>query len=138
MQSHQETKTGGEFHKLTQLEGGEKYTLLLMNDFGIGAIVMQITLTDVKVSSYAQYAESVQLTFKPKGKRTLRGYRFYGSKSCAIWKGWLNIDTNPFQAPTISESGLICRQSRYLSFDRRYMTDAIAAASVPPLFSKID
>lgn len=66
MQSHQETKTGGEFHKLTQLEGGEKYTLLLMSDFGIGAIVMQITLAEVKVSSYAQYAESVQLTFKPK------------------------------------------------------------------------
>ncbi len=138
MQSNQQTQTGSEFHALTRLESGQRYTLLLMSEFGIGAIAMQITLAEVKLSSYAQYPESVQLTFKPKGKRTLRGYRFHGSKSCVIWKGWLDINTNPFQAPTLSDSGLFCSKSRYLSFDRRYMTDIIAAVSASPLFSKID
>lgn len=138
MNTNEQQKIGGEFHALTQLESGQKYTLLVMSEFGIGAIAMQITLAEVKVSSYAQYSESVQLIFKPKGKRTLRGYRVHGSQSCAIWKGWLDIDTNAFEVPILSESGLICRKSRYLSFDAGYMTDAIASAKAVPMFSKVN
>ncbi|MGE3680269.1 MAG: hypothetical protein AB7G93_00995 [Bdellovibrionales bacterium] len=61
--------------------------MLVPSAFGIGAVSMQITLEEVTVSAFAQYAESVQLIFKLKGKRNLRGIRFHGNKSCAIWRG---------------------------------------------------
>ena len=136
MHSNETTKIGGQFHALTTLECDQKYTLLVMNAFGIGTNVIQLTLSEVKVSPYAQYAESVQLIFKPKGKRNLRGIRFHGSELCAIWKGWLDINSDAFEAPTLSESGFICGKSRYLSFDSRYITDAIESVPVSPLFSK--
>lgn len=138
MNTNEKPQTGGEFHALTQIEKGQRYTLLVLSEFGIGAIAMQITVEDVKVSRYAQHEESVQIVFKYRGKRKLMGTRFHGSKSCAVWAGWVDLDTNAFTAPVTTESGLIARESRYLSFDIRYMTDAIASAPVAPLFSKLN
>lgn len=136
MDANDNQKLGGDFNELTVLEKGERYTLLMMSDFGIGAHSMQFTLEDIKVSPYAQYSESVHLVFKLKGTRKLRGLRFYGSKSLAIWKGWQNIATETFTAPTVS-GDFIVRKSRYSSFDKRYLTDAIEGAVSAPLFCKI-
>jgi len=136
METSEPKKLGGDFAALTALERGQQYTLLVMSGFGIGAIAMRITLEDVKVSAYAQYPESVQVIFKQKGKRALQGMRFHGSTSVAVWNGWQDIDTNAFTAPTIS-NGFVCRSGRYLSFDSRYLTDAIASAAASPIFAKI-
>ena len=137
MDKNNNQKLGGDFNQLTTLSKGERYTLVTMSDFGIGVHSTQFTLEDVKVSHYAQYSESVQLIFKIKGTRKLRGLRFHGSKSFAIWKGWQNVNTEAFTVPHIS-NGFICRESRYSSFDDRYLTDAIASAPIAPLFSKLN
>ena len=131
------TTTGGEFHALTQLKKGEKYTLLTMSQLGIGAVSFQITVEGVKVGRYAQYEESVQLIFKRKGKRKLDGLRFHGSKSCAIRNGWIDLYTDPFTAPRLGATGFFSYESRYVSFDQRYMTNAIVSAPVPPIFTKL-
>lgn len=130
-------KLDRDFNELTTLSKGERYTLVTMSDFGIGVHSMQFTLEDIKVSSYAQYSESVQLIFKIKGTRKLRGLRFYGSKSFAIWKGWQDINTEAFTASTETEVFTISK-SLYLSFDEQYLTDAIASAPIAPLFSKLN
>lgn len=137
MDTNNNQKLGGEFNELTNLEKGKRYTLLMMSDFGIGAHSMQFTLEDIKVSPYAQYLESVHLVFKLKGTRKLRGLRFYGSKSLAIWKGWQHVNTEAFTAPSVS-GDFIVRKSRYPSFDNRYLTDAIECAASAPLFCKIN
>ena len=138
MEPNETKKLGGDFAALTTLEAGERYTLLIMSGFGIGTIAMQITVESVKVGPYAQYSESVQVIFKSKGKRKLMGIRFHGSQSFAVWSGWVDVSTNAFTVPVATETGFIARQIRYLSFDIRYMTDAIASAATSPIFSKID
>lgn len=137
MQNNESRKIGGEFHALTNLEKARKCTLLIPSSLGIGAVSLQITIENVTVSKYAQYEESVQLIFKLKGKRNLQGTRFHGSQSVAVWEGWVEIHIDPYSAPMISKSGLVGRESRYLSFDDRYMTDAITSVNVAPIFSKI-
>ncbi len=136
METGDTKKSGGDFAALTALVRGQRYTLLVMSGFGIGATAMQITLEDIRVSAYAQYPESVQVIFKQKGKRALQGMRFHGSTSVAVWNGWQDIATNAFTAPTIS-NGFVCRSGRYLSFDSRYLTDAVASATALPIFAKI-
>ena len=133
MEKNETKKLSGEFHALTQLERGQKYTLLTQ---GFGAVASKITLLDIKVGSYAQYSESVQIIFKEKGKRKLSSFRFHGSNSCAVWLGWIDVITDPFCAPEVSGSGLTVKRSRYASFDSRYFTDAIASVSAAPIFSK--
>lgn len=126
---------GGEFHALTQLEKGQKYTLLTQGFLGVVAI--QIILYEVRVGPWAQYSESVELIFKPKAKRNLRGLRFHGRESCVVWQGWIEVDTDPFRASEKSLDGVTIQQSRYLSFDSRYFTDAIASVSAAPFFSNV-
>ena len=139
MQNSESRKIGGEFHTLTTLEKGQKYTVLVSSALGIGVVAIQFTLEDIKVSTYAQYPESVQLVFKAKGKRKFQGMRFHGRESCVIWQGWVEVDTNALTEPKEdSKTGFICRASKYASFDTRYMTDAIASVSTQPLFSKLN
>ena len=138
MTSLNSPKIGGKFHPLTTLEKKHQYTLLLMSGLGIGANAIQFTLEDMRVNQYAQYEESVQLIFKLRGKRKLMATRFHGDTTYALWVGWVDLDTNAFEAPTLSNGGLVCRSSRYSSFDKRYLTDAIASATVPPLFSIVE
>jgi hypothetical protein len=126
-----------EFTILATLEKGQRYTVATLNEFGIGINAIQFTLENVTASPYAQYPKSVQLIFKIKGTRKLRGLRFHGSKFFAIWKGWHEIKNEAFSAPTIS-NGLVCKQSLYLSFDTQYLLDAIKSTSVSPLFTNIN
>ncbi len=126
-----------EFTTLTTLEKGQRYTIATISEFGIGINAIQFTLENITVSPYAQYSESVQLIFKIKGTRKLRGLRFHGSKSFAIWQGWHEIRNDAFTAPTIS-NGLVCKQSLYMSFDKQYLLDAIKSTSVSPLFTNLN
>ena len=128
---------GGAFCELLSLEKGKRYTVALMNEFGIGVSVLKFVLEDSKAAPYAQYSESVALKFKIKGKRNSSGLRFYGSKSFAIWEGWVDVNSEAFTVP-IFENGLSCQRSRYSSFDGRYLTDAIESVRTKPLFSKIN
>lgn len=136
MQNNESTKIGGEFHFITTLEKGQRYTVLVHGIFG--AVAIRLTLEDVKVSEYAQYSESVLLIYKPKGKRNSKGMRFHGRETCVIWSGWVELDTNPFSAPTVTESGLVCKAGKYASCDSRFMTDAIASTTIQPIFSKLN
>ena len=52
------------------------------------------------------------------------------------FEGWIDVDTNPF-GPEIDEGRVTVKRSKYLSFDDRYMTDAITAAGVKPLYEKL-
>lgn len=134
MQSENTHKLGGDFHELTNLKIGEKYTLLTQGFFG--AVASKITLIEVKIGPYAQYQESVQLIFKEKGKRSLSGKRFYGIESCVVWLGWIDVDTDPLSEP--EDNGImLVRRSKYASCDSRFLTDAVASVSQKPVFSHI-
>lgn len=125
-----------EFKDLLKLKPGKRYTVLLDSEFGLGVHAIQFALDTVRVGRFAQYVHCVDLIVKIKRKRDLQALKFYGKKSFAIFYGWLEINTDPF-GPVDNSGALPSRQSKYLSFDERYMTDAIRAAGVKPLYEKL-
>lgn len=124
-----------EYRDLLKLEPGKRYTLLVDSEMGLGVHAIQFALETIRVGRFAQYAHCIELIVKIKRKRDPRVIQFYGKKSFAIFEGWLEINTDPF-GPADTSGPLTCRRSKYLSFDERYMTDAIRAAGVKPLYEK--
>lgn len=125
-----------EFRDLLRLEVGKRYTVLVNNELGFGVSAVQITLDSIRVGRYAQYSDCINLVFKRKGARSLAGMAFYGSKSFAIFEGWVELNTDPF-GPAEDQGPVIVRKMKYASCDERFMSDAIASAKVAPLFCKL-
>lgn len=125
-----------EFRDLLKLGSGKRYTVLLDSEFGLGVHAVQFVLDAIRVGRFAQYAHCVDLIVKIKRKRDLRAFKFYGKKSFAIFDGWIEINTDPF-GPVDNSGVLPTQRSKYLSFDERYMADAIRAAGRKPLYEKL-
>lgn len=122
------------YKELAGLKKGQKYTLLSTNDFG-GANSTQITLEEVIFTKYAQYDDAVKIVFKKKRGRNLVSRYVYGIKQISVYAGWIELDTNMYTEPrTCPKSGLTVKESKYLSCDDRYFTDALASAKSAPLF----
>lgn len=125
-----------DFRDLLKLELGKRYTVLVDNEMGFGVSAVQITLDSIRVGRYAQYDNCITLVFKRKGARSLVGMAFYGSKSFAIFAGWVELNTDPF-GPSEDQGIITVRKMKYASCDERFMSDAIASAKAAPLFSKL-
>lgn len=125
-----------QYKDLLKLESGKRYTLLLMSDFGIGVHAIQITMEKSNVSKYAQYSDAIELIFKPKSKKNLRVIQFYGKKEFVVWEGWVTVDTEAFTRGEDTPFATV-KRSKYPSFDRRFLTDAIASTPEKPLFTKL-
>lgn len=125
-----------EFRDLLNLKVGERYTIVVDSEIGLGVYAIQFKLDQIKVGRYAQYDNCVELIFKPKGKRNLRGLQFYGNKPFAVFPDWVNVNTDPF-GPVDDSGPLSCRRSKYSSFDERYLTDAIRSSGVSPVYANL-
>ena len=125
-----------EFRDLLKLEHGKRYTLLNESELGLGVGAIHFTLEAFKLGRYAQYDNCIELIFKRKGARNLRSIPYYGRKSFAVFPGWIEINTDPFTQAK-HDGIFISHESKYLSFDDRYMTDAIASAGALPLYTKL-
>lgn len=125
-----------EFRELFKLQIGERYTIVVQNEMGFGVNAVQFTLDSFSVGRYAQHDNCIDLIFKPKRKRNLHCIKFYGRKHFAIFAGWVDINTDPF-GPAEENGIMTVRKMKYASCDDRFLTDAIASASVAPIISKL-
>lgn len=128
-------ETKNQILQLLELKPNDRYTIAFMGEMGFCHSI-QFTLESSRSGRFAQYEESVELIFKPKGKRSLRSLRFYGSKTFAVWQGWIEVNTD-FFGPASSNGFVTTQTSRYLSCDERYLTDAIASSSATPIITKL-
>ncbi len=126
-----------EFKDLLKLDLRKRYTILLESEFGLGVNSLQFTLERIQVGRFAQHAHCIDLVVQIKRKRDLRILKFYGRMSFALFDGWIEINTDPF-GPVDTSGVLPSRQSKYASFDDRYMTDAIGSAGSAPLFQRVE
>ena len=131
-----ESTTTSQFKGFADLVKGERYTILFLNELGFGANSVQFTHEESKFRSYAQYTDALQLVMKPKGKRQLRQMWFYGNKEFVVWKDWVRLDTD-FLGASTDEGPFTVRKSKYASFDKRYLRDAIRSTPLKPLFSSV-
>lgn len=114
-----------------KLDVGKQYTLVSMGEFGF-PYAIQMKLTGVEATKYAQYDDAVQIDFIVKGKRKETGIRFYGSKKLVIWEGFVNPNVEMYGAAKVS-NGMTVRESKWSSFDPRYIQTAINSVEQTPI-----
>lgn len=104
------------FKKFTNLEEGARYTFFYLSEFGL-PLTNQITLHKVETKPYAQYEDAVTVWWRGKGKKTIKGKRFFGNKKYLVYKGWVDLEDNMFTEETSGGllSSLPCFNDKYFS-----------------------
>ena len=74
--------------KNTNLEAGQRITIVKYSDFGMMS-VSKVTFHSYEIGQYAQYDNSVKMTFKPHRKKGLYYKWFYGD--VIIYNGWYDL-----------------------------------------------
>lgn len=101
--------------KNTNLEAGQRITIVKYNDFGMMS-VSKVTFHSYEIGQYAQYDNSVKMTFKPHRKKGLYYKWFYGD--VIIYNGWYDLpDTVLFDISY--KEHCITQKSKWASFDRK-------------------
>lgn len=118
---------------LEQLTPGRKVTIVKLNDFGF-PVAFQTVISSVTIEPYAQYNESLKIVHRPKRKRSLYSNRLLPSESVLIYDGWLTIDVDKLTNKIVKDTDTITvKQSRYSSFDKRYLRDALNNIKQEPI-----
>lgn len=101
--------------KNTNLEAGQRITIIKYSDFGMMS-VSKVTFHSYEIGQYAQYDNSVKMTFKPYRKKGLYYKWFYGD--VIIYNGWYDLpDTVLFDISY--KEHCITQKSKWASFDRK-------------------
>lgn len=101
--------------KNTNLEAGQRITIVKYSDFGMMS-VSKVTFHSYEIGQYAQYDNSVKMTFKPHRKKGLYYKWFYGD--VIIYNGWYDLpDTVLFDISC--KEHCITQKSKWASFDRK-------------------
>ena len=101
--------------KNTNLEAGQRITIVKFSDFGMMS-VSKVTFHSYEIGQYAQYDNSVKMTFKPHRKKGLYYKWFYGD--VIIYNGWYDLpDTVLFDISY--KEDCITQKSKWVSFDKK-------------------
>lgn len=101
--------------KNTNLEAGQRITIVKFSDFGMMS-VSKVTFHSYEIGQYAQYDNSVKMTFKPHRKKGLYYKWFYGD--VIIYNGWYDFpDTVLFDISY--KEDCITQKSKWVSFDKK-------------------
>lgn len=101
--------------KNTNLEAGQRITIVKYSDFGMMS-VSKVTFHSYEIGQYAQYDNSVKMTFKPHRKKGLYYKWFYGD--VIIYNGWYDLpDTVLFDISY--KEHCITQKSKWAPFDRK-------------------
>ena len=120
--------------ELSALKAGHRYTLVKLNDFGF-PYKANLELVEQKIEPYAQYTETMLLTFKLKGKRNLRQLRIFERDNYLVYDGWIEINTEMFVEELPGVAGLVIQKS-LRSFDDEYFSRAKKSVPQVPLIEK--
>ena len=111
------------------LKDGDKITLIAFNDFGFLGMT-KTTFQSVTPKPHYQNCPAnmygVELIHKPKGKRTSYRKTIDYNNSVLIYEGWKDIDIDKIQynyQDNIDPAYAYIRETKYCSFDKRYLKD---------------
>ena len=114
---------------------GRKYTLVYFSEFGF-PIAEKITFHGYTLTTYAQHADVVRLTYTPYRKRSQRGRLFCGSSSLLIFNGWQDLPEQATHETLKEDEKVKITRSKYESFSASYIEDAAALLKDPVLIFK--
>lgn len=114
---------------------GRKYTLVYLSEFGF-PIVEKITFHGYTLTTYAQHADVVRLTYTPYRKHSTRGRLFCGSSSLLIFNGWQDLPEQATSETIKEDEKVKITRSKYGCFSASYIEDAAALLKDPVLIFK--
>ncbi len=114
---------------------GRKYTLVYLSESGF-PIAEKITFYGYALTTYAQHADVVRLTYTPYRKRSLRGRLFCGSSSLLIFNGWQDLSESATHETLKEDEKVKITRSKYGCFSASYIEDAAALLKDPVLIFK--
>lgn len=101
-----------------------RYTLFYLSEFGF-PIVEKITFHGLTLTTYAQHADVVRLTYTPRRCRSKRSRLFCGS-SLLIFDGWQDLPESATNRTLRDDSKVKITRSKYSCFSASYIEDAAA------------
>lgn len=104
-----------------KMESGKKYTLVYLNDFGF-PVAVKMVFDSMKLTTYAQYSDVVEMVFKPYRKRGNVKKYFYNS-SVMVFEGWQELKEEDTHEVLKDNGTVKTLKSKYACFDSRYMED---------------
>ncbi|PYE51617.1 hypothetical protein HUB98_06250 [Paenibacillus barcinonensis] len=120
---------------INKLELGHKVSIVKFSEFGFPQLTHTV-IESVKVDRYAQYENALYITHKPKRKRTNWVEIILPYQEVAVYDGWIDFDIDAISLTTItSNQHITVKQSKYTSFDSRYMADIKSSLSISPLIT---
>lgn len=116
-------KYANDFQKAlyNKLAKGGKYTLVYLNDFGF-PVAVKMVFDSMKLTTYAQYSDAVEMIFKPYRKRNNVKKYFYNS-SLMIFEGWQDMKEEDTKEVLKDNEAVRVTKSKYACFDSRYIED---------------
>lgn len=114
---------------------GRKYTLVYLSEFGF-PIAEKITFHGYTLTTYAQHADVVRLTYTLYRKRSQRGRLFCGSSSLLIFNGWQDLPEQATSETLKEDEKVKITRSKYGCFSASYIEDAAALLKNPVLIFK--
>lgn len=112
-----------------KIKSGEKYTILMFNDFGF-PVTLHTVIYKAYVGSYAQYNNMLYIEHKPKRKRTVYKMPILPYQEVYIWEGWLDIDNDSFWK-TKQNGDMTVKISR-MSFDKEFLRQQVNKTKIRP------
>ena len=103
------------------MQPGERYTLFRMDDFGT-PVAEKFTFKAMKLTTYAQHRDVIELTCRPARMRGDRNIMI-SSGSFAICKGWQDLPEDFGYDVTDRGNGVVTKMSKYCCFDARLFED---------------
>ena len=104
-----------------KMENGKKYTLVYFNGFGF-PVAVKMVFDSMKLTTYAQYSDVMEMIFKPYRKRNNVKKYFYNS-SIMIFEGWQELKEEDTHEVLKDNESVRVTKSKYACFDSRYIED---------------
>lgn len=112
-----------------------RVVLYSIDDLGI-PVTYHTTVNYACIKDYAQHKEALFLVHTPKGKRKQRIHLTLPHNDLVIYDGWVNLDIERKTMNIEDKGNVIVKQGKYLSFDKRYISDVIEQTPIQPLLVK--
>lgn len=118
------------------LQEGEKYTMWWFGNFGFPTC-LHIKVKAVECRKYAQYDQSIRLEFVKKGGRRACELNFLPMEAVVIWPGWIDVNAEMYGKAEEKENGVTVSRSKFLSYDRQYVQEALKSTSIKPVVYQV-
>jgi hypothetical protein len=110
----------------------EKVTIIKFSEFGF-PVIRNTVINKAEVKPYAQYNESLQLVHRPKRKRTSYRMTILPYEDVIIYKGWLDLDLEKLTYNIEEGKDVTVKQSKYCSFDNKFLNDVMKNIKAEPI-----